>query len=130
MSTTVDLLVMGPHSEDLHRPFRVQDLVDQTMLDVDSPREGALEVADQLFKGRRALSWIPAEEFQQLLRFLAKPAPRDFSGVFLGLSCEHDPPGGTGFYQPGFSEVLLSGVRSPFRIDSLMPGIARRYRVS
>src|SRR5262245_37762984 len=115
---------MGPHPEDLDRPLRVQHLVDEAMLNVDSPREGALEVADQLFEGRRSLARITADNVQQGLGLLAKPAPRDLPRVLLRLSREYDPPGGGGFYQPGFSEVLLSGVFSPFRIDSRIPGTA------
>jgi hypothetical protein len=55
---------MGPHPEDLHCSLRVKNLVDEAMLDVDPPREGAFEIADQLFVGRRSLPRIPAEDFQ------------------------------------------------------------------
>lgn len=96
------------------------------MLNVDSTRERAFKVANELFEGRWRLPGIPPEQLQQLLRLLAKSAARDLPRVLLSLPCEYDPPGSRGLYQPGFSEVLLIGVRSPFRIDSRMPGIARR----
>lgn len=100
------------------------------MLDVDPTREGAFEITDQVLEGQWALPRISAKNIQELLRFLAKPAARDFSGVLLRLPGENDPPGSRSLYQPGFSDVLLSGVRSPLRIDSRIPGIARRYSVS
>ena len=117
---------MGPHPENLDRPFRLQHLIDEAMMNVDPARESAFKIADQLLERRRAPPRISAKDHEQSLGLLAKPAPRDFSGVLLRLSREYDPPEGGGFYQPGFSEVLLSGVRSPLRIDSRIPGTLRR----
>ena len=39
-------LVMCPHAEDLHRTVVLQYLIDQPMLDVDSSRVGAGEIAN------------------------------------------------------------------------------------
>jgi hypothetical protein len=39
------LLVMGPHSEYLHGPLFLQDLIDQPMLDINTPRVSAIEIA-------------------------------------------------------------------------------------
>jgi hypothetical protein len=119
-------LEVGPHPEDLYRTVRVQNLIDQAMLDVDPARVSSFEVTDQFLEGWRALSRIAAEDLQEFLRFFAKSASREFPSVFLGLPRKDQPPTGCGLYQPGFSDVLLIGVRSPFRIDSRMPGIESR----
>lgn len=121
---------MSPHANDLDRAFRVDDLIDEPVLDVDPTGIGALEVPDQLFKRRRALPRIPVENIEKPFGLVAKSATGDLMGVFLRLSGKDDLPWNCRVYQPGFSDVLESGVRSPFRIDSRIPGIARRYKVS
>lgn len=118
--------VVRPHADDLHRTFRIEDLVDESMLDVDAAGICTCEVADQFLEGGRALPRIPAQDVEQLFGFIPQTAPGDLPGVFLSLFCEADPPRRSGRYHPGFSEVFESGVRSPFRIDSRMPGIERR----
>jgi len=96
------------------------------MLDVDTPGAGAGQIADQLFEGWGALPWILPKQLDELLRFVPEPAASDFPGVFLRLGREDDAPGARRFYQPGFSDVFESEVRSPLRMDSRIPGIDRR----
>jgi hypothetical protein len=41
---------MGPHSDYLNNPEIFKDLVEQTILDIDSARIGARKITKQLFK--------------------------------------------------------------------------------
>lgn len=66
------LLVMSPHPKDFDDPFRFKDLVNESVLNVDSPRIRARKIANQLFEWRRVLVGILTEDFQQLLRFRFK----------------------------------------------------------
>jgi len=52
------LFVMSPHSEDLDGSYLFQDLIDETVLDIDPTRIGSGKVSDQLFKGWRGLKRI------------------------------------------------------------------------
>lgn len=96
------------------------------MLHADSPRVGAREIADELLESRRLPPGIRSEDLEELFGFFAQAADREFPSVFLRLPGEHDLPGPRFVYQPGRFEVLETGVRIPFRIDSRIPGIERR----
>jgi hypothetical protein len=41
-----DLLIMSPHPEYFDGSFFLKHLIDQTVLDVDAPRESAVKIAD------------------------------------------------------------------------------------
>ena len=126
MSLQSLLLVMRPHPEDLDRPLFWQDLIDESVLEVDSSREGAREVAHELFESGRLLPGIRPKDFEELFGFFAQTAGRELPRVFLRLPRKDDLPGPGFAYQPGRFEVLESGMRNPFRIDSRIPGIERR----
>ena len=96
------------------------------MLDVDSSRAGTREIADKLLEPRRLPPGICSENLDEFLGLFAQAAGRKFSGVFLRLPGEDDLPDPGFVYQPGRFDVLESGVRIPFRIDSRIPGIERR----
>ena len=96
------------------------------MLDIDSSRVGAREIADELLEPRLLLPRIPSENLDEFLGLFAQAAGRKFPGVFLRLLGEDDLPGPRLVYQPGRFDVLDRGVRIPFRIDSRIPGIERR----
>lgn len=121
---------MGPHANDLDNALRFEDLIDESVLNVDAARIGPREISHQLFKARRTLKWILTKNVEQFLRVIAKTAAGDLVCVLLRLGSEDDSPVLGSLYQPGFSEVFASGVRRPLRIDSRMPGTERRYRVS
>jgi len=120
------LLVARPHLEDLDRPLLWQDLIHESVLDVDSSREGAREVTHELFESGWLLGGIRPEDFEELFGLFAQTAGRELPRVFLRLPRKDDLPGPGFAYQPGRFEVLESGVRNPFRMDSRIPGIERR----
>lgn len=124
MLFAASLVVRPPYH--LHDALLIQDLVDEAMLNVDTPGPGAREVTDQLLEGRRALPRIPAQDFEQFFDFPSQPASGDLAGVPLGLLREDDQPSRRWRYHPGFSDVSDSGVRRPFRIDSRIPRIESR----
>jgi hypothetical protein len=115
-----------PHPEDLHRPLLWQDLIHEPVLDIDSSREGARQVANELFESRRLLPGIRPKDLEEFFGLFSKTAGRKLPCVFLRLPRKDDLPGPGFAYQPGRFEVLESGVRNPFRIDSRIPGIERR----
>lgn len=117
---------MRPHPEDLDRPLLWQDLIHEPVLDVDSSREGAREVTHELLKSRRLPPGIRPKDLEKFFGLFAQTAGRELPCVFLRLFGENDLPGARFVYQPGRFEVLESGVRIPFRIDSRIPGIERR----
>lgn len=116
------LFVMRPHADDLHRFFGWEHLVDEAVLDVDSARVGAGKIADELLKWRRVLKGVSCEDVEHPFRLGAEAGCRELLGIFLGLSCEDKRPG----YHLSLVRHFLTGVFSPFRIDSLIPGIDRR----
>ena len=96
------------------------------MLDVDSSREGAREVAHELFESGWLLPGIRPKDFEKLFGLFTQTTGRKLPRVFLRLPRKDDLPGPGSDYQPGRFDVLESGVRNPFRIDSRIPGIERR----
>lgn len=113
---------MRPHADDLYRFLGRQHLVDEAVLDVDPAGAGAGQIADQLFKRWWVLKGVACDEGQQPFRLGAEAGCRELLGVFLGLSCEDKRPG----YHFSLVRHLLTGVFSPFRIDSRIPGTDRR----
>jgi hypothetical protein len=61
-----------PHTDDFYGFDVIKDLVDESMLDIDSPGTSAREIADQPFKGRwraiRVLSKNGEEAFSLWLQ--------------------------------------------------------------
>ncbi len=64
--------------------------------------------------------------FEGVFRLFASGPPQQFFCVSLGLPGIDNPS----LYHPGFSLHFLTGVLRPFRMDSLMPGMDKRYNVS
>lgn len=96
------------------------------MLNRDATRESSGEIPNELLERRRRSEGIRREDLQQSLGFGAQTGSRELTGVLLSLLREDDAPCRTFGYQPGFSEHSEIGVRSPLRIDSLIPGIESR----
>ena len=113
---------MSPHPDDLHGLYFLQDLVHEAVLNGDAAGKGSGKVSDQLFKGWRGLKRIFRENFEKFFDFLPQACPRNLLCILLSLPGIDNPP----LYHPGFSLHFLRGVLSPFRMDSLMPGIDKR----
>lgn len=92
------------------------------MLDRDSPRIGAGQIADQLFVRRWGLERILAQCPQQAFSFLPQTCRGIFLRVLLRLFGKDNLP----LHQPRSFTHFPTEVASPFRMDRLMPGIERR----
>src|SRR3954465_182411 len=87
-----DLIVMRPHPNHFHDALAAEDLIDEAMVDVDSPREGSVEIAEELLEGRRRLEGIGAEDFEQGFGFRLQSGAAEFLCVFRSLRRKDDPP--------------------------------------
>ena len=105
---------MRPHPEDLHRSLFWQDLIDQSVLHIDSSRVSSREVAHEFLESRRLLPWVRSKDSEKLFGLFAHTAVSHLPGVFLRLLGEDDQPGPRLLYQPGRFEVFESGVRISF----------------
>ena len=113
---------MRPEADDFNGPDVSQNLIDEPVLDVDAAGIRAGKVADELFVRGRSLEGILTKDGQQDFSFGTPPRRGEFLGVFLGLACEDDLPR----YHANFSRHRDTGVFSPRRMDSRMPGIETR----
>ena len=113
---------MRPETDDFDRPDVFQHLIDEPVLDVNPARVRTGEVADEFFIWRRGLVGIFTKHGQQDFGFGTQPCRGELLGVFLGLAREDDPPN----YHANFSRHRDTGVFSPRRMDSRMPGIDTR----
>ena len=113
---------MRPETDDFDGSGFFEDLIDEPVLDVDAAGIRAGKIADELFIWGRSLEGILTKDGQQGFSFGTQPRRGEFLGVFLGLACEDDLPR----YHANFSRHRDTGVFSPRRMDSRMPGIDTR----
>jgi hypothetical protein len=64
---------MGPHPKDLHNVGFFYNLINQSVLNIDSTRAGARQIAYELFEGRRGLVRVFPQDIKQSLGFLSQP---------------------------------------------------------
>lgn len=117
------LFVMGPHSDHLYCSDFLQDLINKTVLDIDSAGISSRKVADKFLEGRWRLVWILSKNIKEFSSPLFQACGSNLSGILLRLLRINDSPL---LYHPGFSLHFWTGVFMPLRIDSLMPGMERR----
>lgn len=60
-------LVMGPHPQNLDCAFLFEDLVDESMLNVDASRISTRQISDELFERTWSLEGIPRQNFKKRL---------------------------------------------------------------
>lgn len=84
---------MRPHPDDLHYPFFLENLINETVLDVDSPRVRPFEVTNQFLEWRRIPEWILSQDGKERLGLLTQARRRDLSGILLRLLVEKNLPG-------------------------------------
>ena len=65
LARLLQLVVMAPKSQDFDDLFSLQHLIDQAMLNIDTPRIGTGKIADELFEGGWRLEWISGNYGQQ-----------------------------------------------------------------
>jgi hypothetical protein len=114
---------MRPQPDHFDGALAVEDLVNDAVLHVDSAREGAREITDELFEWGLTSEGIHREDFEKELRLLLETGARELARVPAGMAGEDDPPA---FHQFSSSTHSESGVFRPFWIDARMPGIESR----
>jgi len=60
---------MAPHAQDLDNLLLLQDMINQTVLNIDAPRICTSKITYQLFIGRRISERILRKQRKKLLRF-------------------------------------------------------------
>ena len=110
------------------RSFCSQHLVNEAVLDVDAAGAGAAQFPDHGLLGRRLDVGVVGQKLQQGLGLLLESRRwgRELAGVLLSLPGEQNRPA----HQSGSLLSSLTSVAMPSRIDSRIPGIATRCRVS
>lgn len=63
------LFVVAPHTQDFHRLFGYQYLIDEAMLDIEATRIGAGQITDEFFIRWWILIRVLVENFEQFLGF-------------------------------------------------------------
>src|ERR1035437_4426302 len=121
-----DLLIVRPHSEHLHGLGIVEVLVEKAVLNADAPRIRAGQVAHELLEGRRRLVGVLCEDREQGLSLCLQAGCGKLLSVLLGLLRVDEPPA----HQRSSPSSSSIGVAMPSMMDSRMPGIDTRYRVS
>ena len=119
---------MAPQAQHFHDPLWLQNLIHQTMLDVDTSITGTPKIPHQGFIGRRLPEGVVGQKIEQGLGLLLQAwgCRSQFSGVLLGRSREQNSPA----HQPGSLLNSSMVAAMPSRIDSRMPGIETKCRVS
>src|SRR5665647_1328631 len=116
------LLVVGPHPQHLDNALIGEDLVDQAMLDVDPPREGTAQVADELLERRRGLELVLLQDVEERLGLRLQTGGGELPCVFARLLRVEQPPA----HQSSSPSSSSAGAAMPSRMDSRMPGIETR----
>lgn len=120
------LLVVSPHAQHLDDFLRIEDLIDEPMLDIDSARVCPGEISDELLVRRRILERVGSKDAWQMLRLFFQASRGEVLGVFLGMFGKDNLPA-------HHSRPLAqdsTGSFMPDLIDSRMPGTDSKWRVS
>jgi len=120
------LLVMSPHSDDLYRFDVIQNLIDQTMLYIDAARPCTGKVSNELLVGWRCLIGVFFENAEYPFGLRLQTGSRQFFCISLRVLGKNQPPA----HHLSSSSHSSTEVLSPSRIESRMPGMDVRYRVS
>lgn len=116
---------MSPKTNDFDGLDRGKHLIDQAVLNVDPPRASTRQISDQLLVRGRILIRIGSQDFEKSFSFRPQAGGGEFLRVLLRLG-EDEPPA----HQASFFDSFLTGVLRPALMDSRIPGIESRWRVS
>jgi hypothetical protein len=106
--------------------FFFKYFIDESVLNIDSSRETALQISRQFFVGRRILKGISLEKFDEFLGLGFKMAGGKCLRVLLRLSGKYDPI----HHQSSVSDACSTPSSRACWTDSTIPGIEFRYNVS
>ena len=113
---------MSPEPYDFYGFFFFENLIDQTMLNGDSSRISAGQIAPHPFEGRGRLIRISLKNLEERDGSVFEARPGQLLRVFLGLASIDESPG----YQSIFLRHFEGGVFKPPMIESRIPGMESR----
>ena len=113
---------MRPHPNDFYCFDVIKNLVDESMLNINSSGARTDEITDKFFKWGRSLEWIFLEEIEKVFRICFQTGRYDLFRIFSGLFCINEFPA----HQSRSFSHSSTGVLSPSIMDSLIPGIESR----
>lgn len=116
------LFVVGPHAQHPNSFFVREDLIDEVALDVDAPRTGAGQVADQLFAGRRVLERIDRQDGEKRLCFCLESSRCQLLRILLRVPGKDKLPA----HQSSSVALASKGSAMASLMDSRMPGTDSR----
>ena len=103
------LFVMGPQVKHLDRTSAFDDLVDATILNIDTARTCAAQIPDKFLKRRRSPKGIVGVDAEKLLRLRSETSGSQTTRLLLRLLCEYQMPR---YHQPRFSHIGQSACQS------------------
>lgn len=126
LRVAIILFVMSPQPQNLHHLLSLEHLIHQSVLNIDSSGIGTSKIADELLVRGRILEWIIDQNIQKQLRLRFQTSTCKLLRVLLRLFREDEEV----FHQSSFLAHASTGVASPERMDSRIPGIETKYRLS
>ena len=118
----VQSLVVSPHPKDFHHLLLLEHLVHKTVLDVDPARVGSGEIPEELLASRRRAKGIPFKYLEQTQRAFLQTGAGELLCVALRVLGVDEVV----THQLSSASQRLTGVFSPLRIESAIPGTDRR----
>ena len=92
------LLVVGPHAKHLNSAFTIDDLINETVLNIDTAGICTAQIPDKFLERRRPSKGIVGEDPERLLGLWPETRESETRRVLLSLFCEDELPGR---HQPG-----------------------------
>jgi len=118
--------VVGPHANHFYDPLFLQHLINQAVLNIDSPGIRACQISDELLERGWVLEGLLRKDVKKFFSPWSQAGGGKPLCILLRLPRVDELPA----YQDSFLDVFFSGVFRPARIDSRMPGTESRCRVS
>ena len=126
MGDLLGSLIVRPDAQHPDDLLFNEDLIDQSVLNIDATRVRASQVADQFFEGWWVLKRIGGKNRQQVLHLKFQSGAGHFFGIFERLLGKHKRP----THHSNALALSASGSAMPALIDSRNPGTASKYKVS
>jgi len=117
------LFVVRPHPQHLDDAFFFEHLIYEPMLDIDPAGVGAFQITKKLLEGRWLLEGISGKQREKLFGLRAETRGCKPASILLRLPGKDNLPR---LHQPGSFSHSSTGVASPSRTDSRMPGTDSR----
>ena len=120
------LFIMSPHANDFDGVVFFNNLIDKSVLNINTPGICSMQITDEFFIGWRSFKGIAFKNFEKFKDFWFQSCGCNLFGVLLSLSGIDEFP----FHQSSSVEHFSTGVLRPRTIDFRIPGTERRYNVS